>query len=310
MHHREKRLHLRRAERLGAVLWLAAVLCAAAGTETPLYVGNVVPVTDPLGRPMRGSPLYTEAANRFRVEIRMALDGQIHHPYSINLERDNPILTTNGVNGVAGMGLNAGSDDSGLFCMIYPRRPALGTTQIYARVYNAPTVAEASFWADTDLLTIPTKDETLVLTFNPARPLDKGDDDGDGLNNSWEALLGTADRLTADYDGDGMPDLNEMLAGTSPTDALSLLKFQLIRRDTVPAPLGEGGGMIKPVAVRWQSVPGKTYQLYFIPELVGEQAYIAVGDPVTAEEGEIEIEMLVDVEEADAGTFRVRLVQE
>ena len=311
MHHREKRLHLRRAERLGAVLWLAAVLCAMAGTQTPLYVGNVTPVLDQYGRPMRGSPLYSEAANRYRVELRVANDGIVRPPDPTTGagHYKNPLLETNGFNGIAGMGLNAGADDAGLFCVVFPVRPAPGT-QVFARVFNAPTLAEATFYADTDPLPVPAKDESLVLVFRAAKALDPGDDDGDGLNNSWEELLGTYDRPGPDYDGDGMPDLNEMLAGTSPTDALSLLKFQLIRRDTVPAPLGEGGGMIKPVAVRWQSVPGKTYQLYFIPELVGEQAYITVGDPVTAAEGETEIEMLVDVEEADAGTFRVRLVQE
>ena len=41
--------------------------------------------------------------------------------------------------------LNAGADDSGLFCVVYPKRPFLGTTQIYtaldfqrlAAVYDA-----------------------------------------------------------------------------------------------------------------------------------------------------------------------------
>ena len=313
MHNRENRSGLRWAGRLGAVLWLASGLCAVAQTNgiiAPLYVGNVTPVVDPLGRPLKGSPQLTEAANRCRVEIRMAKDGIVHHPFWINLNNDNPLLSTNGVSGVAGMGLNFGADDSGLFCVVYPKRPFLGSTQIYARVYNAPTVAEATFWADTDLLTVPTKDETLVLTFKTARALDQGDDDGDGLNNSWEQLLGTFDRPGPDSDGDGMPDLNEMLAGTDPTDAQSKLAFRLIRRDTVPAPLGAGGEMIKPVVVRWQSVPGKTYQLEFVPTLSGAPVFVAVGDPVTAEEGETEIEMLVDVEEADAGTFRVRLVQE
>ena len=311
MHHREMELHLRRAGRLGAVLWLASVLCAAAGTQTPLYVGNVTPVLDQYGRPMRGSPLFSEAANRYRVELRVANDGLVRPPDPATGagHYKNPLLETNGFSGIAGMGLNAGSADAGLFCVIFPERPAPGT-QVFARVFNAPTLAEATFYADTDPLPLPAKDESLVLTFRAAKALDPGDDDGDRLNNSWEELLGTADRLTADYDGDGMPDLNEMLAGTSLTDAQSKLAFQQIRRDTVPAPLGEGGGMIKPVAVRWQSVPGKTYQLEFVPTLAGAPVFVAVGDPVTAAEGETEIEMLVDVEDADAGTFRVRLVQE
>ena len=311
MHNRENRLGLRLAGRLGAVLWLASVLCAAAGTQTPLYVGNVTPVLDQYGRPMRGSPLYLEAASRYRVELRVANDGIVRPPDPVTGagHYKNPLLNTNGFNGIAGMGQNAGADGSGLFCVIFPVRPEPGT-QVFARVFNAPTLAEATFYADTDPLPVPAKDESLVLTFRAAKALDPGDDDGDRLNNSWEELLGTAGRLTPDYDGDGMPDLNEMLAGTDPTRAESKLAFELIRRDTVPAPLGKGGGMIKPVAVRWQSVPGKTYQLEFVPTLAGAPVFVAVGDPVTAGEGETEIEMLVDVEDADAGTFRVRLVQE
>mgnify|MGYP003590584445 CR=1 FL=1 len=309
MHNTEIRTGPGPARWLSAMLWLAAAVCATAGLETPLYIGNVVPVTDQYGRPMRGSPLAIEAAGRYRVELRVAKDGIIHHPRWINLEKDNPLLTTNGVNGLVGMGLNAAQADSGMFCVVYPLRPTPGT-QVYARVFNAPTLAEATFYANTDLRAVPTLDESLVLSFEKARPMDPGDDDLDGLNNSWEQVLGTYDRLTPDYENDGMPDLNEMLAGTDPTRAQSKLAFQLVRRDTAPAPLGEGGAMIKPVRVKWQSVPGKRYQLEFVPTLLGAPVFLPVGDIVTADEGETEIEMLVDVEDADAGTFRVRLVQE
>ena len=46
------------------------------------------------------------------------------------------------------------------------------------------------------------------------------DDDGDGLNNSWEKSLG-ADPNNPDSDGDGMSDGDEHRAGTGATDSNS-----------------------------------------------------------------------------------------
>ena len=100
-----------------------------------------------------------------------------------------------------------------------------------------------------------------------------------------------------------------MLAGTAPDDPGSLLAFRSIRPDDGPAPAGLEDS--KPVRVKWQSVPGKQYQLQYIPELLGEQEIIPVGDVVTAGDGEYEMEMLVDLPEgAVAGAFRVKLVVE
>ena len=51
----------------GVALGLAAS-CAWGGIATPLYVGNVEPVQDPHGRPMAGSNLSADAADRSRVK--------------------------------------------------------------------------------------------------------------------------------------------------------------------------------------------------------------------------------------------------
>jgi hypothetical protein len=54
------------------------------------------------------------------------------------------------------------------------------------------------------------------------------DFDGDGMADAWEAQYGfntnnAADALL-DFDGDGMSNRDEYIAGTNPTDALSVLK--------------------------------------------------------------------------------------
>ena len=296
-----------------AVLGLGALSAwgqGALGVSIPLYAGNVAPLQDEYGRPMRGSPLAADAALRPRVEVRQAylhpfFQDHVALPPGRHGESSpyNPPVATNES---FGMGQNAMAADSGLFCAVFPERPATGT-RIFARAFNAPTAAEASFYADSAVVAAPAYGTSIVLTFGAAQPLDAGDADGDGLNNSWEKALGIADRATADYDGDGQTDYQEMLAGTAPDDPGSLLAFRSIRPDDGPAPAGVEDS--KPVRVKWQSVPGKQYRLQYVPTLIGEPVFIDVGDVVTAAAGEYEIEMLVDVPEgAVAGTFRVQLV--
>jgi len=62
------------------------------------------------------------------------------------------------------------------------------------------------------------------------------DSDGDGIGDPWEyqyagglALLGGS---AADWDGDGMPDADEFLAGTDPLDAASFLRITHFSRQS------------------------------------------------------------------------------
>ena len=302
------------------VRWMCGIgLCLVAATAwggivPPLYVGNLEPVLDQYGRTMVGSHDMAQSNSRSLVELRTstkdfilpALTNGDAHPF-------NPLVSEEGIGGV---GLNSSSPDSGLFCLVLADRPA-ASTKIFARVYNAPTAEEASFYADSTLVESPARGNSLVLSFSAAKAMDTNDVDGDGLNNSWEKALGIDDRLTSDYDGDGMSDLNEMLAGTAPDDNTSQLSFRLIQRDSAASVRdvqeGEDMDWEQPVRVRWQSVPGKTYQLEYVPmliQLTGEDPiFVPVGEEIVAGDGEYEIEMLVDVPtDEDTGSFRIRLV--
>lgn len=305
MNHENNRLNVRRMGACAAALCLSAV-CSWGQVVSPLYVGNLVPVLDQNGRPMAGSSRSADAALRSRVEVRTVVDGGILPPAVDGTAQDNnPLLTANSV---CGIGYNASGTNSGLFTMVFPNRPEPGT-KIFARVFNAPTLAEASFYADSWVGVAQAGSRTsVVLTFGEARPLDPGDADGDGLNNSWEKALGINDRLAADYDGDGMSDLQEMRAGTNPKDAGALLAFRSIREDASTAAAKADGAAVQTLRVSFQTVPGKSYQLQFSPAF-RDQLFIPVGEIVTAAEGETEIEMLANIPaETSAGLFRVVLV--
>ena len=317
---------------LGLCLQVAATCAWGQGAEgilMPLYAGNVVPLQDEFGRPMRGSPQTSGAASRPLVEIRFAhySHGSFNvYPPGTNGASSpyNPFVSTNIQ---VGMGLNASTADSGLFCAVFPQRPAAGT-QIFARVFNAPTAAEATFYADSAPVAVLANETTVTFAFGAMRALQTGDADGDGLSDSWETLLGIDDRPTADYDDDGMSDLNEMLAGTAPDDPNSKLEFTLVRSQLSTQPLGEGEEPSRQVRVAWQSVPGKKYQLQYVPALADASGvppeFVTVAPPdfatvpalgdangiVTAGEGQYEMEMWVEVGSRFTGTFRIRLVQE
>jgi len=319
---------------------IAAVFCLSAacawgqgaqGIAMPLYAGNVVPLHDECGRLMRGSPSAAGAGSRPLVEVRYAYTnrnvlGEIFAPGTNGAASEvyNPKVSTNAAD-AAGMGLNASTADSGLFCLVLTKRPPAGT-RIFARAFNAPTAAEATFYADSAPVEVKSNETAVVFAFGAMQALNAADSDGDGLSDSHEALLGIDDRLTPDYDDDGMSDYAEWLAGTAPDDATSLLAFRLVTREPAVAPLGNGEEAPRPVRVKWQSVPGKKYQLQYVPALANATgappAFVTVAPPdfitvpvlgdangiVTAGPGEYEMEMWVDVEERFTGTFRVRLV--
>ena len=87
------------------------------------------------------------------------------------------------------------------------------------------------------------------------------DTDGDGMPDSWEdsyAFLSAADPGDAslDYDGDGMSNLAEYLAGTAPDDAQSYLRLTSI-----------AAGGLSGVVVTWGSVTNRHYTLQRAPAL-------------------------------------------
>jgi Tol biopolymer transport system component len=88
--------------------------------------------------------------------------------------------------------------------------------------------------------------------------LGAGDSDGDGLPDDWEVTyLNNLDRDgTGDFDNDGQSDRAEYLAGTNPTDNVSILQVLSI---TVLS-TGER-------TILWSAVPGRSYRLQYKDDL-------------------------------------------
>jgi hypothetical protein len=100
-----------------------------------------------------------------------------------------------------------------------------------------------------------------------------GDVDLDGLPDAWElANFGglTVSSGTGDWDGDGSSDYAEWIAGTSPTQAVSVLRVAHFWKDGTNA-----------AAIGWTSASGRCYAVERTSDLAG-QAFVAAVSNIVA----------------------------
>jgi hypothetical protein len=234
--------------------------------QVPLHFGMTAAAYDEQGRLLPG----TAAAPGALVHLLHAEHG-VHPPQADGSPHpDNPVLGESRI----GMGVDPA---------LWPRGKTAGSVvmnryqkiRFFARVYNRETTGASSFYADSAVYTnsITTYDVFRFSVGQTDQPIDTADDDGDGLINAWERSLGS-DPGRMDTDGDGLSDGQEFLAGTDLLDASDYLRMvELVARST-----GE-------IAVRWESVPGKIYQVQRAPSAPDGQGlgFVNMLDPVTAE---------------------------
>lgn len=290
---------------------------ARAQITTPLHVGALQAIRDEFGQVLQGSA-NTDRSQRDLVVLLWATNNMIYPPDFLgNPHPENPPVE-GGVSAIGNL-VSPRLERPGFFSAALSNpRPRSGT--FFARVFNAPRLEDASFYGDSQLLTIDRNKVLIAAIGSTQWPLDSRDDDGDGLNNSWEKsygsnpgvmdtdgdgltdgeehLLGTNPAL-ADTDGDGMNDGAERRAGTDPKNPDSSLLMARIRP-------GDADDAI----VGWDSVPGKKYRVQYTDDpLNADPEFTDVSEVIEADDKVTEVlvpgGMLIE-----QGQFRVRLIEE
>jgi len=215
---------------------LALAGAAARAQTVPLQAMNHNPVLNEWGQPLsvEGGAL-----------VQFILVGPgVEEPDITGLPHaNNPVVYRSRI----GHGVVPDPSMAGRFSAAVTPRPN-GT--IIARVFNAAEAEDASFYADSQPFTVQMNGTIFYPEFGATtNALDESDEDGDGLNASWERSIGT-DALSPDSDGDGINDRHEVLAGTNPLDDGDYLQMVQV------SPQADGT-----VVVTWDSVPGKRYQV-------------------------------------------------
>ena len=131
-------------------------------------------------------------------------------------------------------------------------RPGRGSSLKPVLGAEGTTVVFSSFAADLVDADYNDARDVFVLRFAAA------DSDHDGLDDDWEmAYFGTlANDGTGDYDGDGLTDYAEFLAGTDPINDGSVLRVFILRSVSSPA-----------VTLLWPATPGRTYRVQYKDDL-------------------------------------------
>ena len=281
-----QRQTMRKLYVIGLCVALGA-LTAQAQYNAPLTYESVGPVTNEFGNILKGT-----SGGGPVVHLLEATDGVIYPPDTNGVpDARNTLIAESYIgDGVLEFGgVNEERFSGGL------RIDRSQPTKLFARVFSEA----GSFYADSNIYTNPTESYgQWEIAFGPTiQPLDAGDNDGAGLNNSWEQSYG-ADSNDPDTDGDGMSDGDEHRAGTGPVDEYSYLAMVRLYPD------------VNGMRVEWDSVPGKRYQVQLSsPSPEYTEVYTNISEVLTATTNTL-FTTVTNIAPGPLQFFRVRLVEE
>ncbi len=285
-------------------VWWAAV---TAGAQTvPLYFGSTNGIVDEFGNLLEGTSATAVEFGHTFVEgdlVQILLANEAILPPATNGTPDaaNPLVAVTRI----GQGVDPSLGKSGMFGgSLYnlPDRQNPGNTnRIIARVFNAPNLEDASFYADSQPFDVPvfgkSYDVFIAEVTSTTKEMDSSDYDGDGLSRSWEKSYGS-NPDDADTDGDGMADGPEIRAGTGVLDDTSLLSMVELR------PVFNGD-----LDVFWDAVDGKAYQLEYTTDDLTDDPEFQSLNPVVYATGLVARTIVTNGLSLEGAHFRVRLVE-
>ncbi len=212
------------------LITMLSPLPAAAQIYDPFYVWNEdgTPIRNELGELLSGhnpgDPAWSGETGDLIQVLFVGDDSVISPPDTDgNPTGDDELITTTAI----GWGTPWEWDVSGRFCLNLGREPDRGdgkNNSLYVRAFNGPTLPKSSFYGDSTIF-VAKSDRSFPVNRHGLlavdQPLDIGDDDGDGLNNSWEKSLIT-DPKNPDSDGDRLLDGEEKEGHTLPANRAAL----------------------------------------------------------------------------------------
>lgn len=278
------------------MLFLSSALVMGRGLLIPFVVASLDPIVDEMGFILEGN----RSTQGDLVQVLQTDNGVIYPPgLGGDPDSRNTLLATTSIGKIApnwqvqpgnfGYAIQRSSGDP-----IWGSAGD-GVTKVFVRVFNAPSLRDASFYGDSQVFTLNHNEEFVANISATTLPLDSGDNDQDGMNNSMEKSMGT-DPDNPDTDSDGMNDGNEHLAGTDPLDQYSLLMIV----EMTPS----GSDMV----LRWDSVPGKRYRVeYTTDPLDADPDFDIVSDVIHADNDVSEITIIYGLLGPE-GTFFVRVL--
>lgn len=300
-----------------AILLLLAALVSPSPAQMllgPLHVGATTPIVNEFGEVLPGQA----SAPGCLVMVLWASNSVIYPP-AVDGQPDprNPVFE----GGLAGIGKLSRSDleRPGTFGMAL-NRPADGS-KLFIRVFNGTNTSSSSFYGDSGLFTVTANVGFDALIAGTTNVLDPGDDDLDGLNNSWEKSYGS-DSSKADSDDDGLADLAEHQMGLNParsdTDGDGMPDGHELRAGTLPDDQASylGVAQLQPtqmnLVIRWASVTGKFYQVEGSEDaLTNPDAFIQLSEVIPADTGTVTYTTLTNaMQDPGMHFYRIRLVED
>jgi hypothetical protein len=285
-----------RVFRVGVLLLLVFPVFVEARMVTPLHITVAEPIINEQGVVIQGNALMP-LEERPLVQVLGADAGALPPNFYGHPDPQNPVLQEVGIGSLISPAL----ERPGLFgAALANPRPTSG--QVFVRVFNAPTIEESLFYADSQVLTVDSTNSVLFAEFGSlTNQIDDAANrvDENGLNLLWKLeTFGDAYMdIHADLDGDGTTVWEEYIAGTDMNDSGDVFILTQMRpaysdteytdhvwQDDDPESPFFGTWFTQRMyavdghVLAWPSAVGRYYTIEYVTNLMSSMSYLVTND--------------------------------